>query len=275
MIAPRIERLVREALALDFEDRDRALFKQRNQTVSVFVRNGTLDSTMCARAIAELFQEDLKIRGALALQVYHRLASAYPEEADSGILDAAKSLLVPMLESERARLEKIMLDQTPFKRGGGTKGPAYSHDLAEALDTTKRKLLLDAEILEAQMSVKKTDGGGATTVNVTGYGNIVQAGLHGSTGAIILDRGSAEALSKALDLVRDGLAGVPDGAGVVKGDVLEMVEEAKQEIAKATPNKSKIATLAKGVAESVRTVAALKPAYESLKGALAYLGISI
>jgi hypothetical protein len=54
-----------------------------------------------------------------------------------------------------------------------------------------------------------------------------------------------------------------------------MVADSKAELAKPTPNKSKLAALLGGVAVTIQTVASLRPAYDAVKGALALLGIRL
>ncbi len=81
-----------------------------------------------------------------------------------------------------------------------------------------------------------------------------------------------ETLIKALDLVRDALSDVGELPGNPKGEIVELVEDAKSEASKSIPNQSRLRAILATVASAVQTVGSLQPAYQALKAALLPLG---
>lgn len=67
MLDPKIEGIAREQIRIEFEGRERQLGREIGTTQGDFGKRGTLHSSMCIRAIGEVFQNELKIRAELAL----------------------------------------------------------------------------------------------------------------------------------------------------------------------------------------------------------------
>jgi hypothetical protein len=110
-------------------------------------------------------------------------------------------------------------------------------------------------------------------VNITGSNNIVQAGISGSTASIIIDAAARDAIREALAALRDALQAAPDGLPAPAEELHEMLAEGEQEVAKEAPNKTKLATILSGLAIATQTVAALEPAYLSIRKALEMMGL--
>jgi hypothetical protein len=120
---------------------------------------------------------------------------------------------------------------------------------------------------------QQTAAGAAATVNITGSNNIVQAGISGSTASIIIDAAARDAIREALAALRDALQAAPDGLPAPAEELHEMLAEGEQEVAKEAPNKTKLATILSGLAIATQTVAALEPAYLSIRKALEMMGL--
>jgi hypothetical protein len=60
-----------------------------------------------------------------------------------------------------------------------------------------------------------------------------------------------------------------------KHEIIELVKESETEVRKETPNSTKLRTILSAIATSIQTVADLRPAYEGLKEALMYFGITL
>lgn len=57
--------------------------------------------------------------------------------------------------------------------------------------------------------------------------------------------------------------------------VLELAEEAEEELNRSKPRKLKVTTLLSGVAMAVQAIPAVKPAYKAIKAAALQLGIGL
>ena len=60
-----------------------------------------------------------------------------------------------------------------------------------------------------------------------------------------------------------------------KNEVLEVVADLNTEVAKENPNSLKIASGLSVIGQSISTVAALKPAYDTIKGVAAMFGVNL
>jgi hypothetical protein len=80
------------------------------------------------------------------------------------------------------------------------------------------------------------------------------------------------ALLRALDLVAEGLQRKPLPDPRSNAELVALVAECKGEVAKPSPNFTKIKLIAGGIASTIRTVAALKGAYDAIVAAVAYFG---
>ena len=60
-----------------------------------------------------------------------------------------------------------------------------------------------------------------------------------------------------------------------KAEVLELVQDSKTEADKQKPNLTRLKGALLVIANSIQSVAGLRPAYETLKGALALVGVTL
>lgn len=82
-------------------------------------------------------------------------------------------------------------------------------------------------------------------------------------------------LTAALNELRARVAALETDAISNKDEVVELIVEARDELARDRPNRRRIASVLSGVAQVVETAAALGPAYGAVKLAAAQLGISL
>ena len=90
-----------------------------------------------------------------------------------------------------------------------------------------------------------------------------------------LDADVRSELSNALTQIAAALAYSTVSLTQPKNEIVELVKEGQQELGKSSPNLTKLRSLLSTVGSSTQTVASMKPAYETLKQALTFLGISL
>lgn len=122
--------------------------------------------------------------------------------------------------------------------------------------------------LGTSMSDKEKSGSSTVNQNFNfNNSNIasLQTGSH-SVANVTIQNGLAGTsdLIKALDAVTAALAANSSMAAQEKRELMEMVEDSKQEAAKENPNKSKIRTYLSGIAGAIGTVSDLKSGYDLL-----------
>jgi hypothetical protein len=70
------------------------------------------------------------------------------------------------------------------------------------------------------------------------------------------------------------LAEMQGEQGFNKSEIVELIDESKAELAKDKPNVSRLRGLLPSIALAIQTSAALRPAYEIFKRALALMGLT-
>ena len=114
----------------------------------------------------------------------------------------------------------------------------------------------------------------STVVNITGSGNVVQAGIVGSTVTLTLDAAGRDRLTSALERVLVAVEEDVEMGRADKVETLELIAECKEEVKKEKPNIKRLASLLGGVAASVQTVGSLGDAWQNLKSAMEFIGSS-
>jgi hypothetical protein len=282
MLNPKIESIAREQVRLQFEERDGSLDREIGATVSQFVKCSALHSGICIRAVAGLFQNELKIRANIALNVLRGACSEVGVQADSEVAPAMKRILGQVIGDEANKLLSRMLATQPIASydKSGTAGASFGVDVRSPYEKVRANRIAfvesETDLFDARLSAVSQSQVKGGQVTVIGNSNVVLAGAFtGSTVNVALDSGAKAEIERALATVEEALGSLAGHPTVNVAEVRDMVADSKAELAKPTPNKSKLAALLGGVAVTIQTVASLRPAYDAVKGALALLGIRL
>lgn len=114
------------------------------------------------------------------------------------------------------------------------------------------------------------------TQRVTVYGSVgvVQVGTGATahvTQTIPIDDG--QRLVEALERVREEVEARGEVEEYARKDLIAVIDDARSDASKEQPNMLRLRSLSFTIATTIQTVAALRPAYEFLKGALLPLGV--
>ena len=90
-----------------------------------------------------------------------------------------------------------------------------------------------------------------------------------------IDTEVKEQIKKALDEISFTLNQSEIEISSSKDELIEVVQESQDELQKDKPNTTRLRSLLTTVGTSIQVVSSLKPAYETLKQALTFLGISL
>jgi len=86
---------------------------------------------------------------------------------------------------------------------------------------------------------------------------------------------SKQAIECALDEVSSLLTQGVDLGGADSSEIQELVDEVRTEVGRERPNTSRIKALLTTVGLSLQTAATAKGAYDAVKGALSFFGLSL
>jgi hypothetical protein len=113
-----------------------------------------------------------------------------------------------------------------------------------------------------------------TNVTVIGDGNATQAGIYNSKVTLDLVSNNSSKLSDELEKLIVSIQN-SDASEPHKAELIEVIDDARVEITKPSPNQTKIAGLLQGLATSIQTIASISGAWDVFKNAVSTLGIDI
>lgn len=280
MLKEQIVNTATEQMSLTFEERNTHLGIEHGRLVSDFVKRGVLHGSFAIQLTAELYANEIKIRGELALGILLRAIRAYGVDSLESLGDHMKALLRQVIEREAETLTQQMHDRAPTKNAGeyGALSIDIDTQFATGVDHAMRKIATEVDLFAAHVSQSQTVNGDVTSpaIHVTGPVGAILTGDYASASVIQnLDSGAKAEIQRALNVIEAELSKIQPAQDLNKEEVLEMVQDSKIEITKDKPNISKLKATLVGIATSIQTTAALRPAYDGLKGALGLIGISL
>ncbi len=275
MIDGRIKHLARIRLRVAFEDRDNIVARDREQIIFDFARKGGLVSGASIKTVAERYQMEIKIRFEVAWATLLNVLNHIGLTTADGLSDSVVSFLEPLLHTEAEKIWASMKNGPPFKSSTElpvSRTAGIDANYNRTVENAFLKLKSDAELLEAKerraRPAMEPSGGG--TISVTGDQNVIITGsLTRSQVSVSVDPLAMSQITEALDQLTEALNDVRDDERLSIDELREMISDCRAEIGKDKPNQTKLQSLLVGIATTIQTSAALRPAYETLRAALA------
>ena len=113
-------------------------------------------------------------------------------------------------------------------------------------------------------------------VNIYGPVGALQTGDAATANVIQkIDTETKDQLIKILAKISSKLSKSDPPLPYPKEDIIELVQEAQQELKKSSPNIKILAGILFAIGSAIQTIAAFKPAYDTLKYTLNYIGIHL
>ena len=120
------------------------------------------------------------------------------------------------------------------------------------------------------------NGSSSTIFNIYSPVGSIQTGDNSIANVIQnLDSEVKDQILKTLEDINSILAQSEIEIPIPKDELIEVVQESQEELKKQKPNVTRLKSLLITVGTSIQVVSSLKPAYEALKQALAFIGISL
>ena len=275
MIDKELERLVCEKLSVAFEERDITLGHDYVSTTSDYNKRGVLQSSMAARAVTSLHTQELVIRASVALGQIKRVAAALGVTFDPQLGASVKDFLTETIQTQSSKLSAVAMERQPYKSSGPL-GTDVLGEFALVLNRTLRDVGAEVDLWVAALDRQgQEQAAGSTQVIVSGDVGIMQTGDYATASQTIILNGEAkEVIAQALEQVAQALEKKPEAQFNIN-EVKELVRECQDEVGKDQPNQTRLRATLIGVATAIQTSAALGPAYQALKGALGFVGITL
>jgi hypothetical protein len=278
MLDEQVARFARDRILLEIGEQNTRLQAEIGRIRAEMAARGVLNSGMTLQRVAQACANAARDRGQLAWQILFRFVTTTGVRYHDGLADDLKALVSEFLPPTLVDLKGYPIHEA--KRLGNEKATAQLVQIVEsartvALAKIKNEIDLFTVSLNSRqaMSVEKTD---AQVFNIYSPVGSIQTGANAVAYVTqIIDASTKERLNDALAAVEEALATIDELPTHPKAEIIEIVREAKTEVAKAEPNATKLRSLLGTTATAIQTVASMKPAYELLKTGLAYLGIAL
>lgn len=273
MLDPKVLELVDTMIRVYFEERREQLQREINEVQAKAAAHGMGRSGHVIVEICKLCSHDIEIRTLFLWQTLRRVLSETGIVPSEALAQELKDLVtryssaitgLAFLHSEKAA------EGTPIKPRQGLEDAVtramtkvYSEIDLFILSLVRHSEIRDADRESPQPIFNFYSGVGAVQTGPSAIANIVM-----NIGAEERD-----VLLRALDLVKEALAGVNSLPAHPTAEIIELVDEVKSEIEKPKPNGTRLGSLASTIATAIQTAGSLQPAYQALKAALLPFGI--
>jgi hypothetical protein len=268
--------VARTRLRIEFAEQAEHLHRDYDNLANRYRHRGMLDSGMFLKAVADSCVSAIDIRAQVTWQTIYRFISSaalrYGEELASDLKRAFRDTLGGACDlfAVYTKAAKILGDDAT----GAEIGQKLDIALAHGITRIEAEIELLCTSLKAAESAEASIPG--TIVNVYSPVGVLQTGSNASSNVNIATNEEAHrAIVEALRLVEASLSQVAELVNANKSEVEEMVRQAKEELQKGNPNGTLLRSLLPNIAIAVQTTGAVKPAYDAMKWALSFLGITV
>ena len=265
MIIDRIHSLIRA----DRQNRSRYLEQKIMRTIGDHASRGLARSGMVIYFLKNVILDELKARAnnilGTLIRVYSQLGTGFN---DSLGLDLKKEANILFDEDKKELIEKIKHKLSW----------ASQNQLSIEVESIGPKNFLDAEIDLYVETLKRKQREPANVaqnvINIHAPVGALQTGP-GATAHIIqsITSEEKELLLDGLKRLKEDLSKIIDIENETKGEILALAEESENELKKENPRIPILRSMLNSIATTIQTIGSLQPAYQTIKSALAPLGI--
>lgn len=269
-------RIARERVQLEISEQMKKINEDIQRVKNEMSARGAFRSGITIKKITDLCLSSIKERAVLVWEIYYRFLSTsgmtysselsnelkelvahhFPENLGEfkGHIKNISKLIDPNAKFDRQESELILARKAALAEVG-TEIDLFTHSLKKQLENENRK--------EGSMVFNIYSPVGSIQTGANSTANVVQH----------LDSEAREKLSQALDYIAREIVTIEGEFPNPKNEIIELIQEGKQELSRPTPNMTKLKSILPTVGASIQTVASLKPAYETFKQLLSFFGI--
>jgi len=278
MVDPEIVQIARTHTTLKVEEQIRWIVKEIKRINAEMSARGALYSGGTFKRVLDVCVDAVKARGYTAWTTYYRFLTTPGISYSDTLANELKEMVSSHLHEKLCDLKGYLKQSADLVRL-----PNLFDRFAPELDVARTHTLaiVGTEIDLFVHSLQKKEqmehqGRVSTVVNVYSPVGSIQTGDHTTSHVTQrLDADVRATLSNALSQIAEKLADPNVSLPQPKAEIVDLVDEGQQEIGKENPNLTKLRSLLSAVGGSIQTVASMKPAYETLKQGLIFLGISL
>lgn len=276
MIPPELLDFSKQRIAIEFDERERAISQEIQTILAQHAAKGLVKSGNVIVAVQDACAKEVHKRVELAWEIIFRGLSTIGVNYDVEIENELCKFLETLLTEHVDRLKNHVLEIAK-RVGMADIANRIPDDVESARRAALGRACSEIKLYVLKLQTETVSMPYSPQFNIINSsigsiqtGNYAVANVDQQIGAEV-----TTTLLAALDLVSQLLAQVDDGQLTNKGEIIEIIQDSKVELAKETPNGTKLSSYIQTVGGVISTIGALKPAYDALKSAAAFIGIPL
>jgi hypothetical protein len=273
MLDINVVEIAKDRIRLEITDQTENMHREISRIKSLAAANHSLQSGSTFSQIKELCILTIKNRAQMAWQTYFRFLTTAGISYSDTLADELKSMVAKHLPE--GMFNNLMKETAELVRSPRL----FSNtDLEQARKNALRKIGTEIDLfvysLKTKTEIKDKESSiiqnfyapvGAIQTGDSSIANVTQS----------IDTEVREQLRQVLDEISSMVSKGSIDLPYPKNEIIEIVLEGQEELKKESPNITKLRGMLSAVGTAIQTIASMKPAYEALKQALTYLGISL
>ncbi len=277
MIDQEIIKIASERIRIEIGEQNNILHGEIDRVKEEMAGRGIFRSGMTIKRVSDLCIETVKNRAQLVWQTLFRFITttgiSYSEKLSEEIKDLVAQHLPENLGDLRGHIEQIT------ELAGASNLHKNLEELYSARNQALAKVGTEIDLFIHSLKKKaeaESNGASSTIFNIYSPVGSIQTGDSSIANVTQnIDTEVKEQIRKALEEINLTLNQSEVETPTPKGELIEVVQESQDELQKEKPNVTRLRSLLTTVGTSIQVVSSLKPAYETLKQTLTFLGISL
>lgn len=277
MVDSEVARIARDRVQIEVGEQSAQILQEVARIKAEAAARGMFGGGTAA-CVADLYADAIKTRALIAWQTYFRFFTTTGITYSDSLSADLKALVEEHLPEQLNDMKDDLKQLVVF-----IGLPQLFEHLAPRLDSA-RSIALEKVGTEIDLFVHslkrrqemKANSDSSTVFNIYSPVGSIQTGnnsishVNQSIDAEVKDK-----LIDALNCIADQLGHTEALLPVSKQEVKELIDDSQREVEKNAPNMTKLRSLLTAVGTSIQTVASMAPAYELLKQALVFVGVSL
>jgi hypothetical protein len=278
MLNEEIVRIARDRVLIEIAEQSIQIRQEIQCIKEEMAARGLLHSGATVTRVSGVCVDAIKVRAQIAWQVYFRFLTTsgimYAETLSDDLKSQVAEHIPEPLDEIKDYVRQIVLL---------IRMPQLIDHVATELDVARRTALakvgteIDLFVQSLKRKQQMSSSTDASTVfNIYSPVGSIQTGDYAvSHVSQNIDTEVKGRLLDALAKISEHLASDEVRLSHPKQEVVELIEESRLEIEKSGPNMTKLRGMLSAIGGSIQTVASMAPAYEALKLALAFVGVTL
>lgn len=278
MIDQEIIKIAHDRIRVEIGEQNKRLCTEIDRIKAEMAARGMFRSGVTIRRVVDLCIDTVKNRVQLIWQTLFRFITttgiSYSENLSGELKEMVAYHLPEKIGDLRGYINKIVQSVCP-----PSPHEKYEDELDRARNTALTKVGTEIDLFVHSLR-KKIDAeknkSTYTVFNIYSPVGSIQTGDNAIANVTQnIDTEVKEQLRKLLEEIGTILNKSEVEMPCSKGELIEVIQESHEELQKGKPNIIRLRSLLTTVGVSIQVVSSLKPAYETLKQALTFLGISL